>query len=224
MICVPAFKYESNLEPGIGLVKGVASGAVKLPGASGAGVFCGVYDYLNNPSKDKPNTTDTVGVTVFGLVKVLAGGDVTAFSFGVLSDNQGRMRDYDRDVDIDIERVAGVFLESGAAGQYVDFFVNPVPVKVVSNVPSANKKILSFNIISPVAAVGVINETAKTIAITVPNGTTVTALVPIIEHNGVAVSPTNGAAGDFSSPVEYTVTAEDETTVVYTVTVTVLEA
>ncbi len=66
-----------------------------------------------------------------------------------------------------------------------------------------------------------INEGAKTIALTVPFGTDVTALVPTIVHTGVSVSPASGAAQDFTSPVTYTVTAEDTSTQVYLVTVTV---
>ena len=66
-----------------------------------------------------------------------------------------------------------------------------------------------------------INEGAKTIALTVPYGTVVTALVPTIVHTGASVSPASGTAQNFTSPVAYTVTAEDATTAVYTVTVTV---
>jgi hypothetical protein len=69
--------------------------------------------------------------------------------------------------------------------------------------------------------VGVINEEAKTIALTVPFGTDVTALVPTIVHTGASVSPASGAAQDFTSPVNYTVTAEDTSTQAYVVTVTV---
>jgi len=69
--------------------------------------------------------------------------------------------------------------------------------------------------------IGVIDEGAKTIALTVPFGTVVTALVPTIVYTGASVSPASGTAQDFTSPVDYTVTAEDTTTAVYTVTVTV---
>jgi hypothetical protein len=72
--------------------------------------------------------------------------------------------------------------------------------------------------------VGVINEKAKTIALTVPFGTDVTALVPTIVHTGASVSPASGAAQDFTSPVNYTVTAEDTSTQAYVVTVTVVAA
>jgi len=69
----------------------------------------------------------------------------------------------------------------------------------------------------------VIDSGAFTVAIEVANGTTVTALVPLISVSpGATVDPASGAAEDFTSPVVYTVTAEDGvTTQDWTVTVTV---
>lgn len=55
-----------------------------------------------------------------------------------------------------------------------------------------------------------------------PAGTDVTALVPTIDFSGVSINPGDGVAQDFSSPVDYTVTAPiDGSTVTYTVTVNV---
>jgi len=70
--------------------------------------------------------------------------------------------------------------------------------------------------------VGVIKEGAKTITLTVPFGTDVTALVPTIVSTGASISPASGIAQDFSSPVNYTVTAEDTSIQAYVVTVTVV--
>jgi hypothetical protein len=73
--------------------------------------------------------------------------------------------------------------------------------------------------------VGVINEGAnpKTITVTVPYGTDVTALVPTIEHTGVSIFPESGIAQNFTDsltdPVTYTVTAADGSTATYEVTV-----
>lgn len=59
------------------------------------------------------------------------------------------------------------------------------------------------------------------ITATVPFDTDITALVPTIAISADAtVSPASGAAQDFTEPVTYTVTAEDESTQEYTVTVT----
>jgi len=76
-------------------------------------------------------------------------------------------------------------------------------------------------------ATGTINEPAKTIAVTVPSGTDVTALVASFTSTGgslmVGTAPqTSGTTpNNFSSPVAYTVTAADGSVATYTVTVTV---
>ncbi|HLO18095.1 MAG TPA: DUF5018 domain-containing protein, partial [Anaerolineales bacterium] len=85
---------------------------------------------------------------------------------------------------------------------------------------SSTKAITAFSFASPIAN-SVINETAHTIAVTVPSGTNVTALVPTITHTGASINPASGMAQNFTSPVTYTVTAADGTTQPYTVTVTV---
>ena len=57
---------------------------------------------------------------------------------------------------------------------------------------------------------GTIDATGHTVALTVPFGTNVTALVPtIVVSGGASVSPASGVAQDFTSAVTYTVTAED---------------
>ncbi len=90
----------------------------------------------------------------------------------------------------------------------------------VTEAPSTAKAITAFGFPSYDAA-GTISETLHTIAVTVPFGTDVTALVPAITHTGASISPATGVAEDFSNPVVYTVTAADSSTQDYTVTVTV---
>lgn len=85
---------------------------------------------------------------------------------------------------------------------------------------TATKAITAFNF-SSLSVTGTVNEGGKTVALTVPFSTDVTALVPTITHTGSSISPNTGVAADFTSPVTYTVTAEDATTQAYTVTVTV---
>lgn len=69
---------------------------------------------------------------------------------------------------------------------------------------------------------GVIDEFSKTVTVQMPEGTDVTELVPTIEvSEGATVSPASGEAQDFTNPVSYTVTAQNGTTAVYTVTVIV---
>ncbi|WP_442602590.1 S-layer homology domain-containing protein [Paenibacillus sp. KN14-4R] len=98
--------------------------------------------------------------------------------------------------------------------------VTSAAATVVATASSA-KAITSFNID---AAVGVVNETAKTITVVVPMGSDLTKLnAPVIvASNKATVAPT--VSVDFTAPVKYTVTAEDGTTVQYTVTVTVATA
>lgn len=83
------------------------------------------------------------------------------------------------------------------------------------------KEILSFVFADLTPAVqGNINGTAITAM--VPFGTDVTALEPTVTISQEAtVSPASGQAQDFSSPVTYTVTAEDGSEATYTVTVNV---
>jgi hypothetical protein len=85
-----------------------------------------------------------------------------------------------------------------------------------------SKTITSFKLngLSPVVT-GIINQTAHTVTLTVPYGTTVTALIPTISITGASVSPESGVAGDFTTPQTYTVTANDASTQEYVVTVVV---
>jgi len=84
----------------------------------------------------------------------------------------------------------------------------------------------SFQGLTP-PVTGTINEAAHTIALTVPSGTSLTALVATFTTTGtaVAVGATPQVSGttpnNFTSPVTYTVTAADATTQAYVVTVTV---
>ena len=97
--------------------------------------------------------------------------------------------------------------------------------KIVST-PSAAKAFTAFGFVSP-AATGVINETLHTVAVTVPYGTNVTALVAAFATTGVSVAVAGTpqvsglTANNFTNPVTYTVAAVDGTTQAYTVTVTV---
>ena len=89
---------------------------------------------------------------------------------------------------------------------------------------SSAKAVTAFSFASPVAS-GVITEGAHTITVAVPSGTNVTALVPTITiSGGASISPLSGVAQNFTSPVAYTVTAQDNSTQIYTVTVTVTQA
>ena len=94
--------------------------------------------------------------------------------------------------------------------------------------PSPEKALTAFSFqgLTP-PATGVILETLHTVALTVPAGTNVTALVATFATTGVSVAiagtlqASGTTANNFSNPVTYTVTAGDGTTQAYVVTVTV---
>jgi uncharacterized repeat protein (TIGR02543 family) len=89
---------------------------------------------------------------------------------------------------------------------------------------SSAKDLKSFRFLSP-AATGVFN--GSNIAVAVPYGTKVTALIASFTTTGASVSVGTTAQvsgttpNDFSSPVSYIVTAADKSTMTFTVTVTV---
>src|SRR6185369_9564952 len=96
---------------------------------------------------------------------------------------------------------------------------------VTVNVASISAKAITGYSLAGVA--GTVNETAKTISVTMPSGTNVTALVAAFTTTGagVKVGPVAQASdatpNNFTTPVAYTVTAGDSTTATYVVTVTV---
>jgi plastocyanin len=91
-------------------------------------------------------------------------------------------------------------------------------VVTVAVAASSAKAITAFTIPGQAGATA-INETDKTIALTVPSGTDLTGLAPTLTITGASVSPASGVAHDFTGPVTYTVTAADASTQPYTVTV-----
>lgn len=82
---------------------------------------------------------------------------------------------------------------------------------------TAAKGITSFSI-NGVA--GAVNNSTNTITITMPRGTDVTKLTPVIATNGVkSLTPGNGETVDFTNAVTYTAAMEDGSSKTYTVTV-----
>lgn len=100
---------------------------------------------------------------------------------------------------------------SGATSQYM--------VEAIVHDADNEKSILSFRF-DALDESGVIDQIARAISFLLPAETDVTQLVPTIEvSEGATVEPASGVAQDFSNPVTYTVTAQNGTTAVYTVTV-----
>ena len=90
--------------------------------------------------------------------------------------------------------------------------------------PSSAKDILTFgaNVAGSIAVINTTSSTTGTITWTVPYGTSPDALAPTYTLSDMATaSPPSGTSRNFTTSKDYTVTAQDLTTKVYTVTVTV---
>ncbi|MEO9893238.1 malectin domain-containing carbohydrate-binding protein, partial [Aurantibacter sp.] len=99
---------------------------------------------------------------------------------------------------------------------------NNAIVQAIEILPVAlndEKEILSFTLANETGA-ATIDDTAKTVNIEVSNGTLLTNLVPTITlSEDATISPASGVEQDFTDPINYTVTAEDTSEQVWTVTV-----
>ncbi|OGU13634.1 MAG: hypothetical protein A2076_08795 [Geobacteraceae bacterium GWC2_53_11] len=101
---------------------------------------------------------------------------------------------------------------------------NQPPVTIA---PSPAKAITAYSFNGFTEFAGTVHEAAKTIAVTLPFGTPVTALTAKFTTTGstvtvgTAVQTSGTTPNNFTNPAAYTVTAADNTTAVYTVTVTV---
>jgi len=145
--------------------------------------------------------------------EVPEGTDVTALiptiglSEGATSDpDSGVSRDFSAPV------VYTVIAEDGATEQ--DWTVDVVFTQ------NTEAGIISFSLAEETGP-ATIDTLLYTVFIEVPDGTDVTALVPIIALSpGATIAPVSGVAADFSAPVVYTATAEDGVTIQdWTVTV-----
>ncbi len=89
---------------------------------------------------------------------------------------------------------------------------------------STNADILTF-IVANQQGASIIDEVNKTVLITMPQGSNISALSPVITVSpNATISPASGTAHDFSAPVIYSVTAEDGTTIKnWTATVELVE-
>jgi pectate lyase len=91
-----------------------------------------------------------------------------------------------------------------------------------TQVTSSAKEITAFKLSNNQIGDAVINSTAGTVSVTMPNSAPLSNLTPlslVISPNAV-VTPSAATARNFSSPVTYTVTAQDNSTKTWTVTVT----
>jgi hypothetical protein len=102
-------------------------------------------------------------------------------------------------------------------------------IVTVAIAPSPAKSITDFSFPDLFQATGKINQSTKTISVTVPWYADATALVADFTTTGAevkvgsTVQESGVTSNDFTNPVSYVVTAADSTTEVYTVTVTVMQ-
>jgi len=99
----------------------------------------------------------------------------------------------------------------------------PNPNPVIPTL-SSDKLITSFNFMGLTPnSIGSIDNVNKMINIRVPYGTDIKSILPSVEtSNKSSIIPAVDIAQDFTKPVTYTVTAEDDSTSVYTIIVIIL--
>ena len=110
-----------------------------------------------------------------------------------------------------------VVLEEGAASNLDAAkpanFTNPVKFRVINGNLFKDYTVTTV-VLSPIksfkinGAAASINDVSKTITMTLPENTNLTALKPVIElTDGVTISPASGATVDFTNPVTFVVTS-----------------
>jgi hypothetical protein len=116
------------------------------------------------------------------------------------------------------------FGDGRTGGKYVYPIPSPIYKVQAEPVKSSENLINTFDLqnLSP-AINGVVNNTLHTVSLTVPYGTNISSMTPIITISDKStIAPQSGEVADFRNNVTYTVTAEDGMTQSYVVTVTVL--
>lgn len=178
--------------------------------------------YSKTTNTDKPRSTEGTTRIVFaipaGVTKVTLNSTGTNRAIKITSSagtvEKSAANSYE--VEIDGTEASLLIVESNQTGGDGGFA--SIVLSDGSPVLSNECDITSFTIAGVAATISGTNITAE-----VPAGTDVTALTPVIvTSDGATVDPTT--AQDFSSAVEYTVTAEDGVTKkTYTVTITVAD-
>ncbi len=224
---------------------GINVGSVAQTSGTTANDFTGPVVYT-------VTAADTTSAAYTVTVNVASSSD-KALSAYSLAGVTGTINETDKTISVNmpngtnVTALAATFSTTGAgvnvsalaqtSGTTVNDFTSPVAYTVTAadstsatytvTVIVASSSAKAITAYSLAGVTGTINESAKTISVTMPSGTAVTALVATFSSTGAvvnagAVAQTSGTtANDFTSPVAYTVTAADSSTAIYTVTVTV---
>ena len=125
---VRAYTAETDINAGTGVVQGGSDNKVKRPAADGSGDFIGVSAY--DPHIPGKEAGEHIGITLAGVVKARAGGNVTAGKRAVLkADGSGTFIDLPGAAGM--YSVCGTFLQTGGADEYVEMLVERGSVTVV---------------------------------------------------------------------------------------------
>lgn len=193
----------------------VTGGSVKIESDNSAAQAVVCYDAAGTPAY--PVSLTVPGVTAATEVSYAVSGGSSVTS---TTDTDGKLYLW-----LPAQANAAVSVTAGSKTFAFSGAVSSTGTNTLTIQLSSEKAITAFNFNGLTPAVsGTINESGKTIALTVPYGTDLTALVPTITHTGASIFPNTGVAQNFSAPVTYTVTAEDSTAQPYIVSVTVSPA
>jgi hypothetical protein len=193
--------------------------------------------YAVTVTKDDPTKTNSI--TSFVINKVV--GEITEATGVNSATNRAVIKvvlPYDAtlgSLNVDLKHNGASFTGSVSNVNFTASVANPVEYSVTSQdgktkyykatvtkaAPTSTKDITSFAING---VEGVIS--GQNITVTLPYGSDVKGLVPVIEHTGASIDPDpeTSQPQSFLNPVLYTVEAENASTKIYTVTVTTAPA
>ncbi|SHJ21432.1 PKD domain-containing protein [Pseudozobellia thermophila] len=214
----------------------ISPGATVTPAIGQVQDFSGAVTYTVSPETGTPQIW-TVNVTV----SQSTGSDQNAITgFALPVQNSVAINDVNHTITVNVPNgtdlnvvpsqldiSTGANIEPGPASQQ-DF---SQPVNYTVTAENGNPQVWTVNVVTETSSEKsidsfVINGISGTIngtdiSVTLPFGTDVTALSPEIDFFGQSVAPSPGTPTDFTNDVVYTVTAEDNSTLDYTVSVTI---
>ncbi|WP_405266345.1 beta strand repeat-containing protein [Cellulophaga sp. Ld12] len=230
-ITLPAGTDVTALSPSI-----IHTGASINPASGVAQDFTSPVEYTITAAD---GTTQVYTVTVNLAAPLSNTKDITTFSIdGVVVNDPATAFTITLPAGTDVAALSPIIVHEGnsinpASGVAQDF-TSPVEYTVTAADGTAQMYTVTVNLAAPLSSTKditlftidgeTVNDPATAFTITLPAGTDVAALSPIIVHEGNSINPASGVAQDFTSPVEYTITAADGTTQVYTITVSLAPA
>ncbi|QXP54745.1 PKD domain-containing protein [Cellulophaga sp. HaHa_2_95] len=212
------------------------TGASINPASGVAQDFTSPVDYTVSAAD---GTTQVYTITVSLAPALSSDKDITSFSIdGETVNNPATAFTITLPAGTDVAALSPIIVHEGnsinpASGVAQDF-TSPVEYTITAADGTTQVYTITVNLAAPLSSTKditsfsidgeTVNNPATAFTITLPAGTDVTALSPSIIHTGASINPASGVAQDFTSPVEYTVTAADGTAQVYTITVSLAPA